>query len=110
MYGAYWCPHCARQRELFGKEAWNYITYIECSPKGYTFDQNASPKLCQNVSGFPTWSLGAKDGITTENEISGEVPLVVLAEKSQFQLPFHDKLEEENVPPRIGSRGACQQL
>lgn len=96
MYGAYWCPHCARQRELFGTEAWNYITYIECSPKGYGY--NASLKLCQNVSGFPTWSLG--------NEmISGQVPLLVLADKSQFT-SFDPTLEEVDVPPRIGS-GEC---
>ena len=30
MYGAFWCPHCSRQKELFGKEAWKYISYVEC--------------------------------------------------------------------------------
>lgn len=95
MYGAFWCPHCARQKELFGKEAWSFIEYIECAPKGY----NADPKLCKNVQGFPTWSLGKK------TEISGEVPLSVLAEASKF-VSFDEELEE-NVPPLIGS--VCKQ-
>lgn len=34
MYGAYWCPHCHTQQELFGKEAFSAITYIECDPRG----------------------------------------------------------------------------
>jgi rubredoxin len=103
MYGAYWCPHCARQRELFGKEAWSFITYIECSPKGYNYDNASGPQMCQNVSGFPSWSLGKMN--SAEN-ISGEVPLSVLAEASKFidLMPFDSELEED-VPPLIGS--AC---
>jgi len=31
MYGAYWCPHCSRQKELFGREAWSYVDYVECA-------------------------------------------------------------------------------
>jgi hypothetical protein len=79
MYGAFWCPHCARQKELFGKEAWSYIDYIECAPNGY----NANPNLCKKLQGFPTWwSVGKKTEI-----ISGEVPLSVLAKASKF-VPF----------------------
>jgi hypothetical protein len=97
MYGAFWCPHCARQKELFGKEAWSYIEYIECAPKGY----NANVKLCTNVDGFPTWSFLGKPN-TTEIIVSGEVPLSVLAEASKFVGSFEEELEE-NVPPLIGS-------
>jgi uncharacterized membrane protein/glutaredoxin len=54
-YGAYWCPHCHDQKQLFGKEAAALLTYIECDPKG----QNARPDLCQaaGVTGFPTWEI-----------------------------------------------------
>ena len=50
MYGAFWCPHCSRQKELFGAEAWSYIDYVECSPKGYGFKG-----ICKNVDGYPTF-------------------------------------------------------
>src|SRR3982750_4258242 len=33
IYGAWWCPHCADQKELFGF-AFQYVNYVECSPKG----------------------------------------------------------------------------
>ncbi len=55
MYGTYTCPHCHDQKELFGKEAFSFIQYIECSPAG----KNAQPKLCQaaNIVGVPTWEI-----------------------------------------------------
>lgn len=97
MYGAFWCPHCARQKELFGKEAWDLINYVECAPQGY----NSNPKLCRNVNGFPEWTLGKKKKQT----ISGEVPLSVLAQASNFE-GWNDALEE-NLPPLVGG-SACK--
>ena len=54
-YGAFWCPHCHDQKELFGKEAFAEIDYVECDPKGL----NARPELCRaaNIQGFPTWEI-----------------------------------------------------
>lgn len=34
LYGAYWCPHCHEQHELFGAEAFQHLSYIECAPDG----------------------------------------------------------------------------
>jgi glutaredoxin len=58
MYGAYWCPYCTRQKELFGAEAFRQITYIECDPRG----QNPQPDLCRRagVNGFPTWEINGQ--------------------------------------------------
>jgi thiol-disulfide isomerase/thioredoxin len=55
IYGAYWCPHCHDQKELFGKEAWPIISYIECDPKG----KNPRPDLCKKakIKGYPTWEI-----------------------------------------------------
>jgi len=55
MYGAYWCPHCAEQKKLFGS-AFDYVNYVECDPKG----KDANPALCQQkgIGGFPTWEIG----------------------------------------------------
>jgi uncharacterized membrane protein/glutaredoxin len=58
MYGAYWCPHCLEQKELFGKEAFSKVKYVECDPGG----ENPQPKLCQDkgIQGYPTWEINGK--------------------------------------------------
>ncbi len=50
MYGAYWCPHCKAQKEMFGEEAFKFVNYIECTDK---------VDLCnaKNVKGYPTWTV-----------------------------------------------------
>jgi hypothetical protein len=90
MYGAYWCPHCSRQKELFGKEAWSYINYVECSPKGYGFKG-----VCRNVDGYPTF----KDKKGKLN-FSGERGLADIAQQVGFT-SFDPSLEDE--VPMIGS-------
>ena len=32
MYGLYWCPHCAEQKEMFGA-AFHNVNYVECAIK-----------------------------------------------------------------------------
>lgn len=56
MYGAYWCPHCHDQKQLFGKEAFKKMPYVECAPDG----NNSQTALCQSIpelEGFPTWEV-----------------------------------------------------
>jgi uncharacterized membrane protein/glutaredoxin len=57
MYGAYWCPHCAEQKALFGDAA-SDVPYVECAKDGI----NGRPDLCEKagVKAFPTWVLGAE--------------------------------------------------
>lgn len=57
MYGAYWCPHCSQQKELFGA-AFRSIDYVECDPKG----ANARASLCKTakITGYPTWEINGK--------------------------------------------------
>ena len=52
MYGAYWCPHCQAEKQLFGA-AFQFVDYVECDPQG----PNANPGECsaKNVTGYPTW-------------------------------------------------------
>jgi hypothetical protein len=95
VYETYWCPHSARQRELFGKQAWAIIDHVECAPNGY----NAQVKMCSSIDGYPTWKTGKK-------EVSGERPLSVLAEAFGFPGTFDESLEE-NPPPGLGS-AACK--
>ena len=98
MYGAYWCPHCSRQKELFGKEAWKYISYTECAPKGYK-SQYASC-LAKEVEGYPTWKFA------NGKEQSGEMELVDIAKLSGYKKKFDASLET-GVPPLGG--GECAQ-
>jgi glutaredoxin len=57
MYGAHWCPYCARQKELF-RDAASQVPYVECDPSG----QNAQPQLCasKGLQGYPTWEINGK--------------------------------------------------
>lgn len=78
MYGAFWCPHCHDQKELFGKEAFKQITYVECDPQG----QNPQPDVCQaaKIQGYPTWEIDGKF-------YSGTQTLEQLADLSGYQGP-----------------------
>jgi hypothetical protein len=74
MYGAYWCPHCAEQHELFD-ESFEYVPYIECGVPG---DRHAETQAClqAGVKQFPTWVF--PDG-TREARV---FPLEELSQKS----------------------------
>lgn len=57
-YGAWWCPHCHAQQTLFGKEAFEYITYVECDEAGV----DPQPQACQaaGVQSYPTWEINGE--------------------------------------------------
>ncbi|MGB3612823.1 MAG: vitamin K epoxide reductase family protein [Elainellaceae cyanobacterium] len=77
-YSAYWCPHCHDQQRLFGKEAFEYIDYVECDPSG----ANAQPQVCRDagVEGFPSWEINGELQ-------SGVIPLDQLADLSGYTGP-----------------------
>lgn len=74
MYGAYWCPHCQKQKKLFGK-AFSKVTYVECAMPGQPNEQTPACKDA-GISGYPTWTFENGD------RLSGEQPLKDLAEKT----------------------------
>ena len=76
MYGAFWCPHCHEQKQLFGQEASQAINYIECDPKG----KKPQPELCEaaKIESFPTWKIKGKS-------VSGTQSLEELAAMSGYQ-------------------------
>ncbi|MGL5836430.1 MAG: vitamin K epoxide reductase family protein, partial [Waterburya sp.] len=69
-YGAYWCPHCYEQKQLFGAEAFAELNYIECAPEG----KNPQPNVCTaaKIQSFPTWEINGKlePGIKTPQELA----------------------------------------
>jgi glutaredoxin len=51
MYGAYWCPHCADQKEMLGR-SYRFV-YEECGVPGSHEEQKKCSDL--GVKLFPTW-------------------------------------------------------
>lgn len=76
MYGSYWCPHCSRQKELFGMEAFKFINYIECDPKGYR--SKYATCLENGVDGYPSWKFG------NGKSQGGEMELIDIAKFSGY--------------------------
>ena len=54
FYGAFWCPHCKKQKEEFGTSA-KLLPYVECA----TPDGKGQTQICQDkkIEGYPTWSF-----------------------------------------------------
>jgi hypothetical protein len=67
MYGAYWCPHCADQKEMFGS-SFQYAPYVECGIKGSR--NQAQVCIDAGVKRFPTWVFA--DGARVEGAHSLE--------------------------------------
>lgn len=84
MYGAFWCPHCADQKELFG-DAFEYVDYVECDPRG----EEAQPELClsKEIESYPTWIH--PDGRRWE----GTQTMETLSEISECPLPSAETTE-----------------
>lgn len=78
FYGAFWCPHCAEQKALFG-DAVKELPYVECSNP----DKQSQTQICidKGISGYPTWILA--DG----TKLNGVVSLEKLAESTSCTLP-----------------------
>jgi len=92
LYGAYWCPHCTRQKELFGREAWQIMAaknYVECDARG----NGGNPSMCRanEIDGFPSWKKGRQEFLR------GDVSLSKLAEASNYPGVFNADLEL-NIP------------
>jgi thiol-disulfide isomerase/thioredoxin len=78
FYGAFWCPHCQNQKNLFGNSKKN-LPYHECS----TQDSNGELQECKDagIKTYPTWVFADK------SVQEGEMSLQALADKSGCKLP-----------------------
>ncbi|HYA25976.1 MAG TPA: hypothetical protein VEF05_17575 [Terriglobales bacterium] len=78
MYGAFWCPHCESQKELFGS-SFQYAPYVECGVKG----SRTPAQVCVDagIKHYPTWVFA--DGARVE----GEHPLEFLSQETGCRLP-----------------------
>ncbi len=69
MYGADWCPHCKKEKALFGS-SFKYVPYVECP-------DNVQLCLSKGIDSYPTWidatgtSYKGQQGIERVSQISG---------------------------------------
>lgn len=83
LFGAFWCSHCAEQKEMFGAEASAALPYVECFPAGWR--QGAQPSgtcAAAALTGFPTW-VGPQG-----QRVEGAQTLGELARRSGFAGPL----------------------
>ncbi|MCC7125718.1 MAG: vitamin K epoxide reductase family protein [Acidobacteria bacterium] len=77
MYGAYWCPHCTDQKDMFGP-AQKRLPYIECSTGGPGTPQTAECRTA-GIASYPTWDIKGQ-------RYAEVLSLVRLAELTGFDL------------------------
>lgn len=78
FFGAFWCPHCQEQKQMFSSAA-EELPYVECS----TPDGQGQTQVCQNenIQSYPTWEFA--DG----SRETGVLEMETLAEKTGCELP-----------------------
>jgi hypothetical protein len=87
MYGAFWCPHCAKTKKKFGS-SFKYINYVECDAKcepdengdvgSFCNGHEAQTDLCieKGIENYDTWEF--PDG----SRVIGEPTFQELSEKT----------------------------
>ena len=56
FYGAWTCPACFKQMNLFGKQAGADVTYVECR-KPKQLPEQAEACNAAEIRAYPTWVL-----------------------------------------------------
>ncbi len=76
FYGAFWCPACTQQKEMFGSSVYR-VPYIECSPGG---QRAPVAQACREarIESYPTWLINGQ-------RYTGIQPLESLAQFSNFK-------------------------
>jgi thiol-disulfide isomerase/thioredoxin len=80
MYGAYWCPHCAEQKEKFG-QAFKYVPYVECAVVGQPPSVQSQACKDMQIHRYPTWIF--PDG----DRVEAIQTLEQLSQKTGCKLP-----------------------
>jgi hypothetical protein len=67
FYGAWWCPACFQQKNLFGQQAGDQLPYVECAKS------EAGRERCEKaeIRAYPTWIMGDQrlEGVQTLEEL-----------------------------------------
>ena len=67
FYGAWWCPACFKQKNLFGQEAGNALPYVECDKD----DAGRERCAAAGIRAYPTWELNGqrREGMQSLEEL-----------------------------------------
>jgi hypothetical protein len=79
MYGLYWCPHCADQKEMFGA-SFRSVPYVECAMKDKPGELAPACKAA-GVKLFPSWQFAG------EAPREGVLSMEALSDKTGCSLP-----------------------
>lgn len=77
FYGAFWCPHCQDQKDMFGNSE-KLLPYVECSlPSG-----QGRTQVCieENIESYPTWEFADGErmtGVLSFRELSEQTGCVL---------------------------------
>lgn len=87
FYGAFWCPHCQDQKEMFG-DSIDLVPYVECDPNG----KDSQAGLCNEngVEQYPTWIFN-----DTQIEV-GVLSFEELSEYTSCPLPGEESVMLSN--------------
>lgn len=85
FYTASWCPHCARQTQMFGT-AIRYVHVVDCT------------NGCRDVRSFPTWRFA--DG----SHISGVATFEMLANRTRCRLGQSGRDETDDAGSQRSSQ------
>jgi uncharacterized membrane protein len=77
MYGAFWCPHCLEQKQIFG-DAVKAMPYVECATDQARPRVQAEICRSKKIESYPTWEIDGKF-------YPGIQPLDQLASLSNYQ-------------------------
>jgi thiol-disulfide isomerase/thioredoxin len=83
FYGAFWCPHCQSQKDMF-KRAKRHLPYVECSTANRSQKQECSEI---GIESYPTWIFG------DETKMTGSLSLEILSEQTGCILPGQEQTE-----------------
>lgn len=83
FYGAFWCPHCQKQKSMFGKSA-KLLPYTECS----TPDGKSQLPVCKElgITTYPTWYFASSTS-SNPDIVTGTIELNELSERTSCPLP-----------------------
>ncbi|CAG9467627.1 unnamed protein product [Pedinophyceae sp. YPF-701] len=82
MYGAFWCPHCFQEEELFGRGAMKDFPYVECFPEGWSKGKKpAQACVDAGVKGFPTWVIPGQEPLLGAQPLEELARVVAAAEQ-----------------------------
>lgn len=96
FFGAYWCPHCLAQKQLFQDGA-QFLPYVEVT------DSQRNPNargISENITQYPTWQF--PDG----TRLTGKQTLATLATKAGVAIPQASKPSFTTIPSTNVESGA----